>query len=397
MLIVELLLYLAFQGSAGQAEPPVNPTGRLRVEGRHLKDPSGRAVILRGVNKPGFVDCPDGWWNRPGDTLYAGIGRWDPEAVKANLKELKKWGCNVVRFHTCVQYWKDNPETFRDQYRDVTYPKPYREMLKEVIGSAGAEGLYVVVDFYNVKLGSGQETLPWPPFSKHREVVSSRKEFLDLWKTVGRELGRFPHVLFELYNEPHGGTEERAEWFAFVQEAIDAVRAVAENVIIIQWDYGCWVNLDFPPPGNAASTLEWVEKYPLKGTNLVYSTHLYRNSGGGAGGGFAHRIKGGMVKCWEREDLVNALKLAGVERVVKDLGRPLLVGELGPYLRLEGVERQRELDWFRNMLAILKEWGIGTIAWVWHPEDHLAHGLLPKGNFFSGPNEGGRVFMDSLR
>jgi aryl-phospho-beta-D-glucosidase BglC (GH1 family) len=365
---------------------------RLHTEGRHLEDAAGRVVVLRGVNKPGFVDCPDGWWNLPGENLYAGIGRWRPEAVKASLDEINRWGANVVRLHTCVQWWVENPTTFTNEWRTVTYPKPFREMYEDVIRWAGERGLYVIVEFYNMKWQSGQETLPWPPHSDHADVIGSREEFVALWESVARQLGHYPHVMFEFYNEPHGGPELRGEWFAFTQEAIDRVRAVTDNIIVVQWGYGCWVNLDFPPPEHSAAALDWIEQYPLEGSNLVYSTHLYRNSGGA--GSFATR---GGVRCWEREDVLQALRLAGVQRVATELDVPLIVGEVGAYMRQEGEELERELAWFDNILQILNEWEVGYLAWAWHPEDHLAHGMLKDGSFFDGPNPAGRIFIDRAK
>ena len=367
---------------------------RLHTEGRDLRDASGKAVVLRGVNKPGFVDVPDGWWNLPGSSLYSGLGAWDPAAVKANLDEIQRWGCNVVRFHTCAQWWKDNPETFQDQWRSVAYPKPFRELFKDVVRWAGERGLYVIVDFYNMEQGSGQETLPWPPYSQHAGVIGSREEFLRLWEDVARELSPFPHVLFELYNEPHGDQAAQAEWFAFTQEAIGAIRAITDNVIVVQWGYGCWVNLDYPPPANAAATLDWIEKYPLKGRNILYSTHLYRDSGGG--GSFAMRGEGGKVKCWERADLLRALRLAGVERVIRDVGKPLLVGEVGAHTGRTGPELEHEVAWLRNVLQILDEWDLGYAAWCWDSEEHLAHGMLKGDSFSAGPNAAGQVLMEAL-
>ncbi len=387
------------EAAAGEGTPDVLPVtahgfpSPLHTEGRHLKDASGKVVILRGVNKPGFVDVPDGWWNLPGGSLYSGLGIWNPDAVKANLDEIKRWGCNVIRLHTCIEWWKENPDTFADQWRNVTYPKSFREMYKDVIRWAGQRGLYVIVDFYNMKRTSGQESLPWPPHSEHRDVIGSREEFLRLWETVARELGPFPHVLFELYNEPHGDQEARAEWFAFTQQAIDRIRAITDNVVVVQWDYGCWVNLAYPPPGHPAATLDWIETHPLRGSNILYSTHLYRDSGGG--GSFATKGQVEQVKCWERGDLLRALRLVGVERVVAELDKPLIVGEVGAHMRKEGEELERELAWFGNILEILDEWEVGYVAWSWHPEEHLVHGMIEDGDFFAGPNAAGRVFMEA--
>ena len=108
--------------------------------------------------------------------------------MKANLDEIKSWGCNVVRLHTCVQWWVENSTTFTDEWRTVTYPTPFRERYEDVIRWAGERGLYVIVEFYNMKRTSGQETLPWPPHSQHSDVI--------LYFLVGALVGPVAEELF---------------------------------------------------------------------------------------------------------------------------------------------------------------------------------------------------------
>jgi hypothetical protein len=66
-------------------------------------------------------------------------------------------------------------------------------------------------------------------------------------------------------------------------------------------------------------------------------------------------------------------------------------------MRQAGEELERELAWFANILQILHEWDVSYLAWSWHPEDHLEHGMLNDGSFFNGPNAAGRVFMDRAK
>ncbi len=227
---------------------------------QHLLDDAGRVVVLRSVNQHGFLDVPDGAWNAPGEALYSGMGQWRPEVIQATFDAYRQHGFNVVRFHTVVDWWKTNPRTYRDQYRDVTYPKPYRELMEDTIAWAGERGLYVIFDFFALRnengVQSGQESLPWAPWGSDPEVVANRGEFVEIWSSVATALGNHPNVLFELYNEPHGDAEAEAEWFTFVKEVLPAIRAHSDNPVLVQRDYMCWVNLDYPPPEHSASTLE---------------------------------------------------------------------------------------------------------------------------------------------
>jgi len=395
-----LWLAAACGSSAAAAAPPDSAATALHVDGAKLKDATGKTILLRGINHHGFVDAPDGAWDAPGKPLFSGIGHWDPAVIKGALEEYRQLGFNVLRFHTVVEWWKENPRSYQDPWRSLTYSQPYRQMLKDTIQWAGERGLYVIFDFFAMKniqgKQSGQETLPWPPYNRYPDVVGSRADFLAIWKSVAQELAAFPNVLFELYNEPNGDEKAEAEWFAFCEQALPAIHAHAANPVIIQWDYACWVNLDYPPPQGRASTLAWVERHPLKGDNIIYGTHLYRNSGGG-GPGAIHRSKNTAVNLWEEEDIRQGLELALFPHTVREIKKPLLVTEIGAYLKYKGQDRSQELShellWFKSTLTTLNGWGIGYVDWAWQSDEHIDHGALHQGR----PNQAGQIFLDSLK
>jgi hypothetical protein len=382
---------LAVTRAVAQPAPP------LHVDGAQIKDPAGQVVILRGVNHHGFVDIPDGAWDPPGKPLYSGMGHWNPAVVQGTLDDFRKLGFNVVRFHTIVDWWKNDPRTFKDRWHSVRYPESYRQMMKDTIRWAGERGLYVIFDFYAMKntdgKQSGQESVPWPPYNRYPDVVGSEPEFLELWKSVAHELGGCSNVLFELYNEPHGDAKAETAWFAFCQDAITAIRAETANPVIVQWEYCCWVNLDFPPPQNGASTLSWIGQFPLTGSNIIYGVHLYRNSGGG-GPGMVHRSRGGLVNLWEPADLRKGLELALLPHTIDTLKKPLLVTEIGAFVKYPNPdELPHELLWFKNTLGLLNEWDIGYVDWAWQSDEQLDHGALHRGV----PNQAGQIFLDSLK
>ena len=384
-----------------QTAPEADGTGPdvvaplLRVVDNHLEDPAGRTVVLRGVNQHGFLDVPDGAWDALGEPLYSGMGKWRPEVVQATLDGYRALGFNVVRLHTIVEFWKTNPQSYRDPYRDVTYPKPYREMIEDVVKWAGERALYVIFDFFALKnvdgIQSGQEPLPWAPWGSDASVLADRTAFVDLWASVASALGDEQNVLFELYNEPHGDTAMEAEWFEFVTDVLPVLRRYTQNPVIVQWDYTCWVNLDYPPPTYSASTLSFIERHPVLDSNVVFGTHLYRNSGAG-GPGMAHRSRDGLVNLWERDDVEAALVYAGFLDARDNWRKPVLVTEIGAYIEGNSEDRAHEISWLSNTLAVLNGWNVGYVGWAWRSDEQLVHGMLHAGV----PNESGRAFLDSL-
>jgi hypothetical protein len=122
--IVPALLMVAglFCLTATFAEPAMSAAEfasapALPVDGAQLKDPAGNTIVLHGVNHHGFVDVPDGAWDAPGKPLYSGMGHWDPAVVKGTLDDYRKHGFNVVRFHTIVDWWKKNPQSYKDPWQ----------------------------------------------------------------------------------------------------------------------------------------------------------------------------------------------------------------------------------------------------------------------------------------
>jgi len=72
--------------------------------------------------------------------------------------------------------------------------------------------------------------------------------------------------------------------------------------------------------------------------------------------------------------------------------KPVLVTEIGAFVKTQGDDRSHELDWFKNMLAVLNAWNVGYTDWVWRSDEHLDHGALHQGH----PNPAGRLFLDAL-
>lgn len=347
----------------------------LHTEGRYIKDSFNRTVTLRGVNQAGFIDDPNGWWNPEGGGIYSGLGVWNPDAVKYNLDAMKSWGCNVLRLHTNIRWWLENTNDYRQHMRDV-------------IVWAGERGIYVIFEPYSVT-GGTQYEMPFPPYipADQQEIIPSEQAFINYWASVVNGLKDLPNVLFELYNEPHGDITAKDTWFRVVQSCIDAIRETgADQIIIVQWGYGIWCNLDH---ANGAK-MDWAELYPLNDPlgNIVYSFHNYR--------GDFHRTDPTRVNVWEYEDIKQSLQICLVDHVLNTLNKPVLCGEIGANMWWTGEELEREVAYFNNSLTVYNEWNISYIAWVWTVSAHMRHGLLQNGLWFPPPGVNGEVLISKI-
>lgn len=166
----------------------------LHVDGSEIKDAQGRPVILRGINHYQYVNSLDGTWGpeRWNDLLRA---EWNPDEIKSQLDEYHRLGFNVLRFHTLVDWWKRNPDSRWMLWHTVTYPEPYRAMLKDVARWAAERDLYIIFDFFGMKtrygINTGQEAMPWPPYNRYPDVVGKPRGVPEYLAQRCARAGRF--------------------------------------------------------------------------------------------------------------------------------------------------------------------------------------------------------------
>lgn len=203
---ISLLLTVAAQ--------PVKEHGSLKVEGTQLKNEKGNAVVLRGMSF-GWHN----WWPR---FYNAGAVQW--------LK--KDWGCSVVRAAMGVEpdggYIKD--------------PGSSKEKVKAVVDAAIKEGIYVIIDWHS-----------------HNIKLKEAKEF---FIEMATEYGKYPNVIYEIFNEPERQTWADVKTYSI--EIIDAIRTIdPDNIILVgtpHWDQDIHLAADDPIKGYS---------------NLMYTLHFY--------------------------------------------------------------------------------------------------------------------------
>jgi hypothetical protein len=357
----------------------------LHVEGRYIKNSLNQTIILRGVNKVEFADDPDGIWM--GSTM------WTDENVKAELNVMKSWGVNVIRCHMSVELWKYNIGPNSGHPASPYCSIPAREAIKRFLNFTAERGIYVILDGYSVRsywTGGDQDGLPFPPYQTSpnaSEVIASVDEFVDWWTSMANELKGYPNVIFELWNEPHAN---RTAWFVAVPQVTNAIRATgATNLIVVQYGYGCYVNLDYPPPIGDADTMDWVWKANLTDPlgNIIYSTHIYRSLGA-----FHHNsVSGGYWLAWEYNEIAAAFNYMMFDEVLQEY--PLLIGEIGADMAFTGEELEHELIAWNNSLTLFEQMGIHYTAFWWRESGVYRLHNGPS-NFI--PNEAGQILKSQL-
>ena len=256
LLIVAIVAALAIAAPA-RAQP-------LRVEGRHFVDPSGRVVVLRGVNLAGDSKVPP----------------FVPVDDSRQLDPIPAHGFNCVRL---VLSWE------AIEPRPGCYDARYLARMKAIAADCGARGLYVVVDIHQdgfsryLSGGCGDGFPAWAVSPKARlhapengpgsanwpirmaldpgmhrsfadfysDANGVRTRYLRLVRTLAREFSQIPMVIgYDFLNEPWG--QERTEIAPLYADASDAIRAEHSSAILfveghVSTNWGLQTHL--PKPG----------------------------------------------------------------------------------------------------------------------------------------------------
>ena len=210
-----LLFILVYILSAGIAiSQPVKKHGQLKVTGTNLVDKNGNRVALHGISF--------GWHN------------WWPRFYNAGAVEwlYKDWNCTVVRAAMGVEpdkgYIKD--------------PVSSTIKVKAVVDAAIKQGIYVIIDWHS-----------------HNINLAEAKIF---FSEMANTYGKYPNVIYELFNEPDRESWQEVKDYA--TELIAMIRAVdPDNIILVgspQWD----------------QSIHLPAEDPIKGyDNLMYTMHFY--------------------------------------------------------------------------------------------------------------------------
>jgi len=246
------------------------PTPRLRVNGRHLKDPCGNEVLLHGV-----AMTPSPWFNGG----HVGEWRWNNYDVAGCLSyntavmdklsnDDEGWYLNYVRLHI-DPYWSNEPgppipEDDISRFNFARFKTAIEEVIIPLIDHAKSRGMYII--------------LRPPGVCPHRIAVGDEyhQYLLAVWDYISKhqKLKNTEHVMFELANEPvhilgtngEYGSDTPAHYEAlklFFQPMVDMIRGNgAENIL--------WI-----PGSGYQSHYRGFPDHAIDDDNYGYAIHIY--------------------------------------------------------------------------------------------------------------------------
>lgn len=292
------------EGSAGwellttcAVESPVAAPGKLTVDGRLFRDSAGREVVMRGVNTGGrskvapFFPFPFAESGIPGQEAAPAFAA----AAESYVARIEAWGLNTVRLPLI---W-EAVEPVRGNYDAV-----YLERVKQFVETLGRHRIRVVADmhqdlFARAYCGDGAPdwalAAPVPPRPENESCEGwflrylndsegqvfpafdrfwangdgTRDAFREMWKRVAGELWAFDNVVgFEVFNEPHPGTDNEQHWgrdvlTPFYTEMAAAIREAAPGAPVF-----------FDTSGTDATDQTFFVELPAGG-GMVWAPHYY--------------------------------------------------------------------------------------------------------------------------
>lgn len=210
---ISLLLFLL--GSFFVNAQFVKQHGQLQVIGTQLSDKNGEAIVLRGMSF--------GWHSF-----------WPRFYNKSAVKWLKKdFKCNVVRAAMGVEVGD------RPYLKEPVFSKA---KIEAVVAGAIEAGIYVIIDWHS-----------------HNRNLKEAKPFFD---EMSKKYGKYPNVIYEIFNEPDYETWEEVK--AYSEEVVKTIRTNdPDNIILIgcpHWDQDIHLPAENP-----------IRNY----ANLMYTMHFY--------------------------------------------------------------------------------------------------------------------------
>lgn len=222
--------------TVSQAKAQKEPMLWLHVKGNHLENSFGHYTVLRGAATPDLQTLA----GRPG-----GINGVIDKMIDGGIGI----DSGVIRLAVFPWLFAQNPDMY------------FKSYLKPAAEHCVQKRIYCIVDYH----GFGDRS-----YNYNSPVVD--RQIRSFWSYVAPKFKDVPNIFFELFNEPVN-PQDWSTWKQTAQPWVDLIRAVAPKIIIIIGS-PLW-----------SSFTRFAATDPFRGSNLVYTLHLYPETfqGGGLG------------------------------------------------------------------------------------------------------------------
>ncbi len=295
-----------FERQAGDIAAP-STAGALHVEGTKLCGEDGSPVQLKGISTHGLAWFP-GYVN---------------EECFGQLR--KEWKANVIRL---AMYTAESGGYCTDGDREAL-----KELIREGAAYAKKQDLYVIIDWHILS------------DANPNGYLAEAKEF---FAEMSAEYADADHVLYEICNEPNGGTGW-SEIKSYAEEVIGVIRSHDEDGVIL---------VGTP---NWSQFVDEAAADPITGyENLMYTLHFYAAT--------------------HKEDLRGRMTAA------LDAGLPVFVSEYGicDASGSGAIDEEQAKQW----MELLDERGVSCVAWNLSNKEETSAILLPSCGKTSGFEKG---------
>lgn len=226
----------------GALQAGKNSAGEGRIYGSVDGVVNGKEVQVKGMSLTWSMYWPYGtsfYGNTFIDTL---VGSWNVELIRSAMGVVPPWGHGTY----------------------MELPEYYESQMDSVVQAAIENDVYVLIDwhseggYYNC-IHKG--TTPAYEFNDNKACFTA-KDAAAFFGRMAERYGKYPHVIFEIYNEPV--SESWADLKAYADTVIAAIRPYSSNLVVVGTPM--WSSM----AGDAVAN-------PIKDNNVAYTYHFYAN------------------------------------------------------------------------------------------------------------------------
>ena len=226
----------------GALQAGKNSAGEGRIYGSVQGVKDGAEVQVRGMSLTWSIFWPNGMSFYGNSFIDSLVGEWNVELVRSAMGSVGNWG--------------------QGNYK--TRPEYYSAQMDTVVQAAIRNDVYVLVDwhseggYYNC-IHKGVK--PKYEFNDNKACFTA-SDAAKFFGTMAQRYGKYPHVIFEIYNEPV--SESWNDLKAYADTVVQEIRKYSDNLIVVgtpMWSSAA---------GDAVAN-------PVVDKNVAYTHHFYAN------------------------------------------------------------------------------------------------------------------------